>query len=226
MTSGIGEAIVEKSKSDTELDGALFDADESDAFESDTTSGEAFTEEGFVRPQDGKAEKATEVLTELLDHMGFDADVSLREDAQQITMNIEGPDSGRVIGKKGQTLDAMQFFINKVVNRHPEGRRHVLLDSGDYRERHDHSLSSMARRLAKRAVQYGRVITLEPMSARDRRVVHLALSKFSGVSTRSDGQGSDRRVQIVPNRRRQRNGSNASVQNDNHDEASDGMIQD
>jgi spoIIIJ-associated protein len=120
----------------------------------------------------------------------------------------------------------MQFFINKVVNRQPEGRRHVLLDSGDYRERHDHSLSSMARRLAKRAVQYGRVITLEPMSARDRRVVHLALSKFSGVSTRSDGQGTDRRVQIVPSRRRQRNGSNVVVQNDNHDDANDGMIQD
>jgi spoIIIJ-associated protein len=86
------------------------------------------------------------------------------------------------------------------VNRFPEGRRHIVLDSGDYRERRENGLVSMAHREAKRAMQQGRVITLEPMSPRDRRVIHLSLAKFDGVSTRSDGQGSERRVRIIPAR--------------------------
>jgi spoIIIJ-associated protein len=76
----------------------------------------------------------------------------------------------------------------------------VLLDSGDYRERRESGLASLARREAKRAVQQSRVITLEPMSPRDRRVVHLSLAKMEDVSTRSDGQGADRRVRIIPAR--------------------------
>jgi hypothetical protein len=74
----------------------------------------------------------------------------------------------------------------------------VIVDSGDYRERHDNGLVSMAHREAKRAVQQGRVITLKPMSARDRRVIHLSLAKFPGVSTRSNGEGMNRRIQIIP----------------------------
>jgi spoIIIJ-associated protein len=88
--------------------------------------------------------------------------------------------------------------VNKIVNRFPKGRRHIVVDSGDYRERHDKSLVSMARRQAKRAVQQGKVVTLEPMSARDRRVIHLSLAKFPGVTTKSDGQGFGRRIRIIP----------------------------
>ncbi len=208
---------MDKSKTQPELEGALFVDDGEEALNTrgfDDDQDDEQDNEPFVHPNDGKAERAIDTLNDLLDHMGFDADVSIRKDERKIIINVEGPDSGRVIGKKGQTLDAMQFFLNKVVNRHAEGRRHVVLDSGDYRERHDHSLVSMARRLAKRAMQYGRIITLEPMSARDRRVIHMALAKTNGVSTRSDGQGSDRRVQIVPARRRGRGGRDSGGDSD------------
>jgi spoIIIJ-associated protein len=150
--------------------------------------------------EDGKADLASEMLIEILKRMSLIVDVQVREDAEEVILDVSGEDAGRVIGKKGQTLDALQFLINKIVNRFPEGRRHIVLDSGDYRQRRENGLASMARREAKRAVQQSRIITLEPMSPRDRRVIHLSLAKFPGVSTRSDGQGSERRVRIIPAR--------------------------
>jgi spoIIIJ-associated protein len=151
---------------------------------------------------DGKAEEAAEILEELVNLMDLDVQVSVRTDADRIELDVTGPDSGRVIGKKGATLDALQFLINKMVNRFPEGRRHVVIDSGDYRERHDDGLISMAKRQAQRAVSEGRIVTLQPMNARDRRVIHMSLAKFEGVSTMSQGEGSRRRIQIIPARRR------------------------
>lgn len=150
--------------------------------------------------EDGKADLASEMLNEILKRMGLLVDVTVREDAEEVILDCAGEDAGRVIGKKGQTLDALQFLINKIVNRFPDGRRHIVLDSGDYRQRRENGLASMARREAKRAVAQSRIITLEPMSPRDRRVIHLSLAKFPGVSTRSDGQGSERRVRIIPAR--------------------------
>lgn len=147
---------------------------------------------------DGKAEESAGILEEILDRMDLDVDVEIREDGEKIVLDLDGPDVGRVIGKKGTTLDALQFLLNKIVNRFPDGRRHVVIDSGDYRERHDNGLISMARREAKRVVSDGHVVTLEPMSARDRRVIHLSLAKFEGVTTASQGQGMQRRVQIMP----------------------------
>jgi spoIIIJ-associated protein len=151
--------------------------------------------------EDGKAELAAEMVNEIVGRMGLQVEIKIREDSEdEVILDIAGGDAGRVIGKKGQTLDALQFIINKIVNRFPEGRRHILLDSGDYRQRREDGLVSMARREAKRAVAQSRIITLEPMSPRDRRVIHLSLAKFPGVSTRSDGQGSERRVRIIPAR--------------------------
>lgn len=150
---------------------------------------------------DGKAEEAAEILDELLNLMDLDVDVHIRADGAQIELDATGHDAGKVIGKKGATLDALQFLINKMVNRFPEGRRHVVVDSGDYRERHDEGLVSMAKRQAKRAVNEGKVVTLQPMNARDRRVVHLSLAKFEGVTTLSQGEGTRRRIQIIPSRK-------------------------
>ncbi|MCS6797510.1 MAG: KH domain-containing protein [Myxococcota bacterium] len=153
------------------------------------------------RPGDGKAEQALEVLDAILAHMDLDAEVSIREDGpEQIVLDVRGPDAGRAIGKKGSTLEALQLLVTRIVNRAPHGRRRIVLDSGDYRARYEQSLVSLARREARRAVSQGRVVTLEPMSPRDRRVIHLSLAKFEGVTTRSDGEGVGRRIQIIPAR--------------------------
>lgn len=191
-----------ESRKPPELDGALIlDGDMDGDLDDDIVESRPRNVESDVDPsEDGKADLALEMLIEILKRMGLGVQVSVREDAEEVVLDVAGEDAGRVIGKKGQTLDALQFLINKIVNRFPEGRRHIVLDSGDYRQRRENGLVSMARREAKRAVQQSRIITLEPMSPRDRRVIHLSLAKFPGVSTRSDGQGAERRVRIIPAR--------------------------
>jgi spoIIIJ-associated protein len=183
-------------------DGALFVVDDDDDLDDDDEGRGRGRKESRGEPGDGKAEAAVEVLDGILARMDLDTEIGIREDGERIVLDVSGPDAGRAIGRKGQTLDALQFLVNKVVNRFPSGRRHVVVDSGDYRDRHDRGLVSLAKRQAKKAVQQGRVITLEPMSARDRRVIHLSLAKFPGVTTKSNGEGLGRRIQIIPARRR------------------------
>lgn len=191
-------------RKDKPQDGALFVAEEpmESSRESSSKKGAA---RGEAFEPDGKAEEAAELLDVILDIMDRDVDVDIREDSEeQIVLDVVGPDAGRVIGKKGSGLDALQFLANKIVNRSPEGRRFVIVDSGDYRERHDKGLVSLAEREAKRAIKEGRVVTLQPMSARDRRVIHLSLAKLEDVTTASQGHGQGRRIQIIPARRRGR----------------------
>jgi spoIIIJ-associated protein len=152
---------------------------------------------------DERAANALEFLREVMDGMGMDCTVHLRrpkEDAE-ILLEITGEDAGRVIGKKGHVLTSMQFLTNRVVNRPGLEKRHVLVDVEGYRHRRENQLASMAVRLSDQAVEDGKIITFEPMNPRDRRVVHLALAKVEGVITRSDGEGDQRRVQIIPVRR-------------------------
>lgn len=154
---------------------------------------------------DERAQQAFEFLTTLIDKMQMDCEVLLNppnpDAPDDIQLEIAGADSGRVIGKKGQVLTALQFLCNRVVNRPGRERRYVTVDAEGYRSRREDSLASMARRLGKQAMTDGKIITFEPMSPRDRRVVHLALAKLEGVVTRSEGEGDSRRVQIIPVRR-------------------------
>ena len=135
----------------------------------------------------------------------MECDVELRrpkpDEPNEITLEIFGRDAGRIIGKKGQVLSAFQYLTNRVVNRPGLEKRYVTVDAEGYRARRDDTLATMARRLGKQAVTEGKIITFEPMNPRDRRVIHLALAKFDGVVTKSEGEGEDRRVQIIPVRR-------------------------
>jgi spoIIIJ-associated protein len=156
--------------------------------------------------EDGRADTALDFTIDVLAAMGMDCTVDLLENDEEdppedIRLEIEGKDAGRIIGKKGQTLTALQFLANRVVNRPGKHRRHVIVDAEGYRARREDTLTTMARRLGKQAVDEGKIITFEPMNPQDRRVVHLALAKFPGVVTKSDGEGEARRVQIIPVRR-------------------------
>ena len=162
--------------------------------------------EDDYHPEDERASHALRFVSDVLKGMGMDCRARLRrprdpDSRSEINIEIIGRDSGRVIGKKGQVLAALQFLLHRVVNRPGLERRHVLVDAEGYRSRRDNSLATMARRLGLQAVDEGKIITFEPMNPRDRRVVHLALAKFEGVITKSDGEGDARRVQIIPVRR-------------------------
>ena len=153
-----------------------------------------------------RAENARTFVETLLAKMGMDAIADLVEPEagdppSEIRIEIEGRDSGRIIGKKGQVLSAIQHVVNRVVNKPGLDRRHVVVDAEGYRQRREDTLATMAQRLGKKALEEGKIITFEPMSPRDRRIVHLALAKFPGVVTKSDGEGEGRRVQIIPVRR-------------------------
>jgi spoIIIJ-associated protein len=164
--------------------------------------------EEYLPDDDERAMRVLAFMTDVIDQMEMDCSVRLRrpksDDARnEIGIEIYGRDAGRVIGKKGQVLSALQFLAHRVVNRPGLDRRPILVDAEGYRSRRDSSLASMARRLGKQAVDEGKIITFEPMNPRDRRVVHVALAKFEGVITKSDGEGDSRRVQIIPVRRQE-----------------------
>jgi len=153
--------------------------------------------------EDGRADDALDFVVDVLGKMGMDCTVDLMENApgepdSDVRIEISGDDSNRIIGRKGQSLSALQFLTNRVINRPPLDRRHVLIDADGYRQRREGALSQMAKKLGKQAVSEHKVITFEPMSAQDRRIVHLALAKFPGVVTKSEGRGASRRVQIIP----------------------------
>lgn len=158
-----------------------------------------------IEPPDEKSAMALEFVTHVIEDMEVDCQVELRrpgaDSPDEISIEIVGRDSGRIIGKKGQVLQALQFLTHRVVNRPGEEKRHILVDAEGYRSRRDTNLAQMARKLGKQALELGKIITFEPMNPRDRRVVHMALAKFEGVITKSDGEGEDRRVQIIPVRR-------------------------
>jgi spoIIIJ-associated protein len=158
-----------------------------------------------VEPTDERVRQARDFLSSLVKKMQMDCEVVLHPQQEEapsdIKLEITGRDAGRIIGKKGQVLSAIQFLCNRVVNRPTLERRYVTVDAEGYRNRREDSLATMARRLGKQAMTDGKIITFEPMSPRDRRVVHLALAKFEGVVTKSEGEGDDRRVQIIPVRK-------------------------
>jgi spoIIIJ-associated protein len=143
----------------------------------------------FVRTVVGKMQMQVEVNVAPNDGEGS---------PDEIRLEIEGPDAGRIIGKKGNVLDAIQYLTGRVVVRPGDARRHVIVDAEGYRARHEDQLAQMARRLAQRVATEGKVITFDPMSARERRIVHMALRDMKGVRTESMGEEPQRRVQIIP----------------------------
>jgi spoIIIJ-associated protein len=139
----------------------------------------------------------------LLSKMQVEAEATLAPDdgegsADEIRIDIEGPDAGRIIGKRGSVLEAIQYLTTRIVHRPGDARRHVQVDAEGYRARHEDQLAEMAQKLGQRVAKEGKIITFDPMSARDRRIVHVALKDVTGVRTESHGEGPDRRVQIIP----------------------------
>ena len=145
---------------------------------------------------------ASEVINNLVSHMDVDVVVNLKEADNEETgapvFEIEGDDSGLLIGRKGETLRSLQFLVRYLVSKKTGQRANLSLDVEGYDERRRQSLSNLANRVSQRVVKTGRSIELEPMNARERRVVHMSLSDRDDVFTESSGSGEDRRVVISP----------------------------
>ena len=113
-------------------------------------------------------------------------------------IDLSGEDSGLRIGRRGQTLQSLQFLVNLIVRKKYGDEVRVALDVERYRERRESSLRDMASKVASRVAASSRSVTLEPMSPADRRIVHTTLTDFPGVATESSGVGDDRKVTILP----------------------------
>ena len=134
--------------------------------------------------------------------MGVDVIVNLTEAHSEEmggpVFDIDGDDSGLLIGRRGETLRSMQFLVNFMVSRRLGERTRVMLDVAGYQQRRITSLKTMARKVAGRVSSSGRSMALEPMPPNERRIVHLALADRSDVETESTGEGQGRKVVIFP----------------------------
>ena len=151
--------------------------------------------------KNGLAREAQTALRGLLDHLEIKAQVEMKEDGERIYLNILGDGGGLLIGRKGQTLDALEYLVNKMVHKNQEGKKRIVVDTENYRLRREESLVKLARRLAEKARQLGRPVTISPMNAHDRRIVHLALQNDRSLHTRSTGTGLYRKVIISPDKK-------------------------
>lgn len=154
----------------------------------------------------GLAERAAKVLAEILRLMGVEARTEVaNEDEQAVYLDIHSSsDLGLLIGKRGQTLGALQLLVAIIANREqpPESRKRIIIDAEGYRDRRERALRAMARSAAQRAVRTGREVALEALNSRERRIVHLALADDPTVTTRSQGEEPDRTVIVSPRRPR------------------------
>jgi spoIIIJ-associated protein len=145
------------------------------------------------------AAEARELVTRIADGIGVVGRIDVAETGDAITVSCVGPDLGMLIGRHGQTIDAVQYLANAVMwRRHPEDRKEVVVDAAGYRERRRVSLEALAVRSAERALTDGEPVELEPMTAVERKVVHLRLKEFDGVETTSDGTEPNRYVVVHP----------------------------
>ncbi len=154
-----------------------------------------------TRSRSDAATRARAVVEHILTHLSVSCTVIVGEATEPgtILLAVSGEESGLVIGRRGQTLDALEYLVNRVVGRDGEpGAGRVVLDVERYRERRREALEQLAKRLAEKAKLTGRVVTLNPMSPRDRRIVHLTLQDDSDVTTRSQGSGHYRKVLLLP----------------------------
>ena len=142
-----------------------------------------------------------EALQKMADLITDDAKVSANTEADRLTLSIKGGNSGILIGRKGQTLDAMQFLTDKIINRKSEARVRVKVDIEGYMETRKSNLKHLAYKMADKAKKTGRPATINQMSAQDRRIVHLALKDDNQVRTQSMGDGYYRRLVIFPKKK-------------------------
>lgn len=150
------------------------------------------------------AADAQQVLQELLESMGFDAEVNVRGTDNPIMLAITGRNLGVLIGRRGDNLAALQFMVNLILSKNRRQWPRVVIDVENYRARREESLRTLADRIAYRVRRNQRPFTLEAMPASDRRIIHLALRDRPDVETYSIGEGPARRVVIAPKQRSRR----------------------
>ncbi|HVM16101.1 MAG TPA: RNA-binding cell elongation regulator Jag/EloR [Gaiellaceae bacterium] len=149
--------------------------------------------------ESGLAARAREVVERIADEIGVDCRVEVEEREEEVVVTCTGPDLGVLIGKHGQTIDAIQYLVNAIAYRaYADERKDVVVDAAGYRARRRATLESLALRTAERVRSAGEAEELEPMTAVERKIVHLRLKDVEGVETTSEGTEPNRYVVVLP----------------------------
>jgi len=141
---------------------------------------------------------AQETLKKMISLISADTKISAEKKGDDIILNIEGNNPGILIGHRGRTLEALEFIVNKVVNKASEKKVRVIVDSENYRQRREEFLQRLAFRMGEKAKKTKRTVTIDPISPHDRRIVHLTLKGDQQISTKSKGEGLFKEVLIIP----------------------------
>lgn len=152
---------------------------------------------------DAELENARQVLVDLLNLMGVEAVVEATRgepdgEVTPIVLDVQGPDLGLLIGRRGDTLAALQYIARLIIAKQVGHGIDLVVDVQGHKKRREEQLRRLARRMAEQAVERGRTMTLEPMPANERRIIHLELRDHPSVTTESIGEGSHRKVTVVP----------------------------
>ena len=139
-----------------------------------------------------------ELLTQVVSGLGLDADVEIEEAEGRVTGVVSGTDLGLLIGRHGQTIDAIQYLANAMLHRSKADPVEVVIDAEGYRERRERVLCAVADRAAAEARRDGEPVALEPMTSVERKIVHLHLKELAGVGTTSEGVEPNRHVVVLP----------------------------
>jgi len=148
--------------------------------------------------KEGASEKAVDLLNNIIKSMELQVELDVVEKKDFLTINLKGPELGILIGRRGETLDALQFLVNLSVNKNKEVRRKIIIDVEGYRHRREETLQKLAVKLANKAKQRGRSVVLEPMSSQERRIIHTALQGRDDIYTFSEGDEPYRKIIISP----------------------------
>ena len=144
-------------------------------------------------------ERVREVVGRVIEALGLDASVEVTENADEIRATVDGPDEmGRLIGRHGQTIDALQHLAWRAAFHDRNERKSVVVDAAGYRQRREEALQRQADRAASEALRYGRPVELEPMGASERKTVHTYLAERTDVETYSEGDEPERRLVVAP----------------------------
>jgi spoIIIJ-associated protein len=149
-------------------------------------------------PEEGDVEFARRTLEEILALIPLEATVAASRGEGRITLMVQGDRSGLLIGRKGKTLDALQFLVNKIISKALDKKIDVVIDSENYRRRKEDSLTQLALKMGDKAKRIKKPVTTNPMNPHDRRLIHLALKDDPQLETRSRGEGLLKRVVIIP----------------------------
>lgn len=139
-----------------------------------------------------------ELVTSLVEAMGLSARIDVYESDDEIAVDVASPETGLFIGQKGETIDSLQYLVNVAAYKDRTFAKRIVLDSEGYRQRRIEAIQGIAHRTARKAIREGRPVELPPMSAPERRVVHVYLKDNPQVNTASEGAGHNRRVTISP----------------------------